>query len=86
MDVNSLKVGFAVTQSESGDPHVRMVPEVREHNTEGLECWCNPTITAICDECNGSDEGCWNCEKGLKSRTPREAAFEDGPFIVIHRP
>lgn len=58
----------------------------REHNVthyfDGPPCWCDPEIVVLCQQCNGSDEGCWNCDRGL---TPM--IFDDGePMLIIHKP
>ena len=62
------------------DVHVYPLGEQCEHFTEGRMCLCNPRFAVPCDECDGSDSGCWRCIEGLKDTTPDEA----DPCVIIH--
>lgn len=56
---------------------------VREHVIENADCWCNPTIKMLCSECDGSMEGCWNCDKGLVV-TVDDYDIKENDVIVVH--
>lgn len=64
----------------------------REHITTGLGCWCLPDIYRLCQQCDGSDDGCWHClsqpdkpRKGLILVTfPYIHDMNDEPFVILH--
>lgn len=83
---HSLRIAWM--EPNDGHPNVRHVyPIDCGHVVSGEagghgECWCNPRITRLCGQCDGSDEGCWACHEGLvdvESIEPGDRA------IVIHR-
>lgn len=49
----------------------------REH-TESKDCWCQPLVTKLCPECDGS--GCSICDSGLI-----ESDTIDSDLIIIHK-
>jgi uncharacterized cupin superfamily protein len=56
-------------------------PEVTEHDTNSLDCWCSPTFMLPCDEC---EAGCWKCTDGTTPLTRAEAEACDSPIIIVH--
>ncbi len=54
----------------------------REHETDGLDCWCAPTYQLPCDDC---DDGCWKCgSKGYTLLTREEAELAEDPLVIVH--
>lgn len=53
----------------------------REHDTETLDCWCNPSYLLYCDEC---ESGCWKCDGGSSRLSREEAEFANRPLVIIH--
>ncbi len=56
---------------------------MREHQTDGRECWCNPSYRRVCEECDGNDAGCWACENGTILVSANQFA-DDVTLIVVH--
>lgn len=56
-------------------------PTSAEHDTEGLDCWCQPTYHLPCDECDG---GCWKCSDGLIEITRADAEQLDEAIVIVH--
>lgn len=56
-------------------------------HADGLDCFCNPTYKAVCDECDGSPD-CWKCKGDGTVEVTRIEAAELNRFgeavIVIH--
>jgi hypothetical protein len=80
MDHPSIRV--SITPSDVG-PHVSLSDEVA-HDTESLDCWCNPTLNRLCPECGSIPEGCWRCVGGLIVLTRAEAGLIDEPLLIVH--
>lgn len=55
--------------------------DAREHDTDGVDCWCSPTYFRPCDEC---DAGCWKCTEGRIALTRDEAAADEDPIVIVH--
>ncbi len=53
----------------------------REHDTDGLDCWCRPTYYRICD-CDG---GCWRCRDWRDELSREDTEFCHDPLLVVHR-
>jgi hypothetical protein len=54
----------------------------REHDTDGLDCWCGSlTYSAICDDC---DSGCWKCDGRRIPLTREQAEHAGAPLIIVH--
>jgi hypothetical protein len=62
---------------------VHTIPAERqtEHVTEGLMCWCVPRFYLPCDGC---DNGCWKCDRGLIELTVAEAQTAADPLVIVH--
>lgn len=56
-----------------------------EHDTDSVDCWCEPAIVQACPECASApekpDPGCWHC--GGRGVVP--VYDPEGDVIVIHR-
>lgn len=66
-----------------GGAHVCMTHKVRDHNTEGFDCWCKPIITVPCSECTDNDESCWKCGGEGWVHMDAFAAEQSGLHVVI---
>lgn len=73
-------------QEFDGGAHVCMTHKMPEHVTDGFECWCKPTITALCSECEDElPETCWKCGgEGWVHMEAAEAELSDLPCVIIH--
>lgn len=60
---------------------IHTIPTWEAHDTTGLDCWCSPTYSLPCDEC---DTGCWKCERGAIALTRAEAEHAPRTVQVIH--
>ena len=47
--------------SRPGDIHVLPTNDLVDHEEHERECWCQPDVVTICDECPGDDPICWKC-------------------------
>jgi hypothetical protein len=72
---------YITVRSERTSKGVHLWMDKREHDTDGVRCWCNPAISLPCDEC---EDGCWKCDKGLIRLTPEEAEAQDEPLLIVH--
>lgn len=54
----------------------------RKHLEHTAECWCKPLFFKPCDECNGSDAGCWKCDHG---GIPVDEYERDNESVLIVR-
>ncbi len=63
--------------------HVVPSFDIREHNTESLECWCKPTVEQPCTQCDGEKvPNCWRCRgKGWVEQHGDPALV---PTVVVH--
>jgi hypothetical protein len=72
-------------QPFDGGAHVCMTHKIPEHNTEGFDCWCKPTITILCSECADNDAPCWKCGGEGWIHMDAFAAEQSGlPAVIIH--
>lgn len=79
-DLSNLTVQFRAEMNDAGTAaHVSLVG--REHNTDGVDCWCKPTIYRVCFDC---EDGCWKCDNGKNRITAEEAAAVDEPLLIVH--
>ena len=80
-DLHSVTITIRTEWCDQG-AHVVFDFNRREHDTDGLDCWCGAlTYSAICDEC---DVGCWKCEGGSIRLTREQAEHADVPLIIVH--
>ena len=64
--------------------HVCMTHKMPEHNTDGFECWCNPSVTVLCSECECREsEDCWKCDGEGWMRLDAFEAEMSGTFAII---
>jgi hypothetical protein len=68
-------------RTASCDDGVHVMFDAREHDTDGIDCWCAPRYQTFCDECDG---GCWKCERGTIHLTHEEAERTDVPIVIVH--
>ena len=55
-----------------------------QHHTDGMVCWCDPQVFAICATCHGA--GCATCAgKGMSEVHSVFADVTPGAQIVVHR-
>ena len=78
-DVRDLTFGLE-SNDEGNAAHLYL--QGREHDTDGIDCWCKPTIYRVCFDC---DAGCWKCDGGKNEISAAEAAFSDEPLLIVHR-
>lgn len=71
-----------VVRREITEKGVHVWMDKREHDTDGVRCWCNPTIYLVCSDCDG---GCWKCEDGKIELTPEKAERQDEPLLIVHQ-
>jgi len=79
-------ITFSV-QPFDGGAHVCMTHKIPDHDTNGFACWCHPTISVLCSECQDETgkESCWKCEgSGWVHMDAFEAEMSGAPTIVIH--
>jgi hypothetical protein len=58
---------------------------VREHDTDGTSCWCDPRVTVSCDACGDDDDAAASCWKCGGDKVVDAMPGDAGPFVVIHR-
>lgn len=57
-----------------------------EHDTDGLDCFCQPEYFRVCDEDHPDTEPCWKCgPRGMIPLTRAEAEAIDEPIVIVHR-
>lgn len=77
-------ITFSVLPFDGG-AHVCMTHRVREHNTESLDCWCEPTITILCSQCEDDQSDCWKCGgEGWVKVEAFEAEQSGHSAVIIH--
>ena len=59
---------------------------MREHITDGNDCWCDPEYLLPCDD-HGDSKRCWKCEgrNGCAVLTRAEADATDRSIVIVHR-
>lgn len=74
------------TQPFDGGAHVCMTHKMPEHNTDSYECWCRPTISVLCSECEDEHpQNCWKCGgEGWIRIDAAGAEMSDLPCIIVH--
>lgn len=55
-----------------------------EHNTDSMDCWCDPMAWMVCPECNGNPEGCWKCRKYSRPGSDNASAHPTTAGLVPH--
>lgn len=64
--------------------HVVPVDDIINHDTNGIKCECLPHYKVPCPECDGDDNGCWNCNDGLIVVDEAIATSYGAGLIVVH--
>lgn len=78
--VDFQNITFAIEPNDEGDA-AHLYSPYREHDTDGRDCWCHPTIYRVCFDC---EDGCWKCDHGKNEITAEEAAETDEPLLIVH--